>query len=184
MEHDHSTQALELYVAAVIDAEERLKRMDQQVSDAATAYESIVGRYAVLRGIGRLSALTLHAEFGDLKRFGSAPQMMSAVGLVPSEASSGNSERRGSITKTGNAHVRRILVEAAWHARHRPNVGKELRRRREGQPTEVIAIAKRADARLHRKFTRMIWRNKRSTVATVAVAREMTGFLWALGQTL
>lgn len=183
-ERQHSQQAVEAYVLAVTDAEMRLKRLDEQVGEAATAYEAVVSRYAVLRGIDRLSALTVHAELGDLKRFPSAPEMMSAVGVVPSETSSGNSERRGGITKTGNAHVRRILIEAAWHARHRPNVAKALRRRREGQPPEVIAIAKEADARLHKKFTGLIWRNKPSTVAAVAVARELAGFLWAIGQTM
>ncbi|MDX1584070.1 MAG: IS110 family transposase [Thermoanaerobaculia bacterium] len=183
-ERSHSNEALESYIAAVTDAEQRLAWVNQQVTEASKAYEPIIKRYASLRGIGMLSALTLHAELGDLKRFGSAPQMMSAVGLVPSEASSGKRQRRGAITKTGNAHVRRILVEAAWHARHRPNVSKALRQRRVDQPPEVLRIAKEADTRLHRKFTRMIWQNKRSTVAAVAVARELTGFLWALGQTM
>lgn len=180
----YGQHVLEAYVLAVTDAQERLKRLDRQVDQAATKYETIVSQYAALRGIDRLSALTVHAELGDLKRFPSAPQMMAAVGLVPSERSSGLSQRRGSITKTGNAHVRRVLVEASWHARHRPNVGPTIRRRREDLPAAVISIAKEADARLHRKFTQLVWRNKRSTVAAVAVARELAGFLWAIGQTL
>lgn len=182
--HELSQQALEAYLLSVTDSQDRLARLDQQVSDAAAAYESIVSRYATLRGIDRLSAITVYAELGDLKRFPTAPELMSATGLVPSENSSGNSTRRGGITKTGNAHVRRILVEAAWHARHRPNVGTAVRRRRENQPAEVLKIAREAEARLHRKFTRMVWQNKRSTVAAVAVARELAGFLWAIGQTL
>ena len=183
-EQQHSRQALEAYIAAVIGTEDQLKNLDRQVSEAADACEMVVRAYATLRGIDRLSAVTVHAELGDLKRFSGAPEMMSAVGLVPSENSSGNSQRRGSITKTGNAHVRRVLVEAAWHARHRPAVGEALRRRREQQPAKIVAIAKQADVRLHRKFTGLTWRNKRSTVAAVAVARELAGFLWAIGQAL
>ncbi len=183
-ERSASQHALEAYIAAVVDAEDRLKRLDEQLSEASTRYEAVLRRYAVLRGIDRLSAMTVHAELGDLKRFPTAPQMMAAVGLVPSENSSGKRKHRGSITKTGNAHVRRVLVEAAWHARHRPNVGTALRKRRDGQPPAALAIAKKADARLHRKFTALMWRNKRPTVAAVAVARELAGFLWALGQTL
>lgn len=184
LDQGYGQEVLEAYVLAVTDAEERVKRLDRHVDQAATKYEPIVSRYAALRGIDRLSALTVHAELGDLKRFPSAPQMMAAIGLVPSERSSGLSQRRGSITKTGNAHVRRVLVEAAWHARHRPNVGPTIRRRREGLPAAVVTIAKEADARLHQKFSRLVWRNKRSTVAAVAVARELAGFLWAIGQTL
>ncbi|HEY2094448.1 MAG TPA: IS110 family transposase [Thermoanaerobaculia bacterium] len=184
LEQQYSRQALEAYIAAVVGTEDQLKRLDEQVSKAADACEKIVRAYATLRGIDRLSAITVYAELGDLKRFRGAPEMMSAVGLVPSENSSGNTQRRGSITKTGNAHVRRVLVEAAWHARHRPVVGEALRRRREEQPPEIVGIAKQADVRLHRKFTGLTWRNKRTTVAAVAVARELAGFFWAIGQAL
>jgi transposase len=107
---------------------------------------------------------------------------MDAVGLVPTEDSSGPRQKRGAITKTGNAHVRRVLVESSWHARHYPRVGEKLKKRRQNAPAAVTRIAEKAEVRLHRKFSRMIYRNKRSTVAAVAVARELTGFLWAIGQ--
>lgn len=183
-EQEYSAQALESYIAAVENAEAVFRRTTEMVTAAAESVASIVDAYCVLRGIDRLSAITIYSELGDLRRFRTAPQMMAAVGLVPSESSSGNSERRSGITKTGNAHVRRILVEAAWHARHRPNVSRRLRDRRANQPEERIRIAREADTRLHRKLRKMIWRRKRPTVAVIAVARELAGFVWAIGQTL
>lgn len=107
---------------------------------------------------------------------------MSATGLVPSEHSSGERRRQGAITKTGNSHLRRVLVEAAWHYRHHPCVGPAIRARREGQPAAAVTIARRADERLFHKYRRMVWRGKRSTQAATAVARELAGFVWAIGQ--
>ena len=96
---------------------------------------------------------------------------------------SGEHERRGKITKTGNAHLRRVLVEAAWHYRHRANPGKAIKKRRKEQPEAVVSIAERADQRLNRKFRRMVDRyNKKPVIAAVAVARELAGFIWAIGQ--
>ena len=141
-----------------------------------------MAKLKVLRGIGTLTALTLIAEFGDLKRYTSAPAFMAALGVVPSESSSGSREQKGPITKTGNAHGRRVLVEAGWHYRHRPGLSRALRQRRKGQSAEVLAIAKRADLRLSQKYHRLLNQGKRPVVAVVAVARELAGFLWALGQ--
>ncbi len=104
---------------------------------------------------------------------------MAFVGLVPSEASSGDRQRRGAITKAGNGHARKLLIEAAWHARHKPAIPVALRRRREGQPPEVIAMADVAQQRLHRRYWRLVQRGKPPTVAATAVARELTGFVWA-----
>jgi hypothetical protein len=105
---------------------------------------------------------------------------MAYLGLVPGESSSGERTRRGGITKAGNRHVRRVLVESAWHYRHRPAVGKTLRGRREGQPARVIALADQAMHRLHRRYYRMVLtHHKPSQKAVVAVARELVGFLWA-----
>ena len=136
----------------------------------------------VLRGIQIITAMTILFEIGDLRRFGRAKDFMAAIGLVPSEYSSGGKVSRGSITKTGNTHVRRIMVEASWHYRHRPTVGKGIKARRSGKPLELLSIAQRADVRLNRKFRRMTGRGKRSTVAAVATARELAGFVWAIGQ--
>lgn len=154
----------------------------EQIAEQAD-YAPLVRALSVLRGIDRLTAMTILAEMGDLRRFPTAPQLMAALGLVPSEYSTGDKTRRMAITKTGNAHVRRVLVEAAWqYQRFANRTGPGIRRRREGQPAERLMIAERCDARLHRRFIRLTSRGKRSTVAAVAVARELAGFIWALGQ--
>jgi transposase len=139
-----------------------------------------VGRLRCLRGVDTLTAVGLCAEIGDFARFGRAGQLMSYLGLVPSERSTGESRRLGSITRSGSRHARRLLVEAAWHYRNPPRVGPELERRQEGQPPEAVAVAWSAQWRLHRTWRRMRARNKRPTVTTVAVARELAGFCWAI----
>lgn len=117
-----------------------------------------------------------------LQKFLLRRELMSFVGLVPGEHSSGIKQRRGSITRTGNAHVRRALVEAAWHDRHSPrSTGETIRKRREGQPPGVIETARKAEKRLYRKFTRMVMRGKPTTGAATALARELAGFVWAIG---
>jgi len=131
------------------------------------------------RGIDTLSAVTIVAEVGDFRRFDSAAAFMAFTGLVPSEHSSGMSIRHGSITKTGNAHLRRILVEAAWSYRHRPYVGKALGERLKGQPPQVIAYAWAAQLRLSAKFRKLSLR-KGPNKAVVAVARELAGFIWGV----
>jgi len=141
-----------------------------------------VARLSALRGIAELSALTIAVEVGDFRRFESAPAFMAFVGLVPSERSSGERRDQGPITKTGDAHLRRVLVEAAWHARRRPNVGPALAKRLVGQPPEVLGIATTAQRRLHDRYWRLVGRRKPSNVAVVAVARELSGFCWALGR--
>lgn len=163
---------------------ERLKRFDDRIELAAKqpAYAPYVEALRVLRGIDTLSAMTILAEFGDLRRFRSAPELMSAIGLVPGEHSTGDKQTRLHITKTGNAHVRHICVEAAWHYQKRPSSGRTVSRRRKNKKPELIEIAKKCDARLNRKFYRMTSRGKKSTIAAVAVARELAGFIWAIGQ--
>lgn len=119
----------------------------------------------------------------DHEPVASPRELMSFIGLVPSEYSSGEKQRRGSLTRAGNANVRRVLVEAAWHYRHPPHrTGETIRKRREGQSPEVIETARKTEVRLHRKITRMVMRGKRATVAAVAVARELAGFVWAIGR--
>src|SRR6266545_4483405 len=172
-------------IAALEARQEELRRLDQLVAEAAkeSAYATLVAHLCVLRGIDILSAMTILTELGDLRRFGSARQMMAAVGLVPSEYSTGDKTRRFSITKTGNAHVRHVLLQAAWHYRHAAS-GSAVRKRRIDQSSALIEIAKKADDRLHRKYWRLTSRGKRSTVAVTAVARELAGFVWAVGQQL
>jgi transposase len=141
-----------------------------------------VGRLRCLRGIDTLSAIGLCVEVGDFARFAKAGQLMSYLGLVPSEHSSGESRRLGSITKSGSRHGRRLLVEAAWHYRHAPRSGREIERRQQGQPAAAVAVAWSAQRRLHRTYSRLRKRNKRATLTTVAVARELAGFCWAIAQ--
>jgi transposase len=144
-------------------------------------WEQQVAHLRCLRGIDTLSALGLCAEVGDFERFARPAQLMSYLGLVPSENSSGEKRRQGSITKSGSRHARRLLVEAAWHYRRAPRKGRELCRRQEGQPQAVCAISWKAQQRLHRSWVRLdSERGKRRTLCAVAVARELSGFCWAV----
>ena len=155
--------------------------LDREIEEIAfsDAYEQAVGRLRCLRGVDTLTAMTLVCEIGDIRRFASPRQLMGYLGLTVSETSSGGVERRGGITKAGNARARRVLVEAAWHYRYPPRSSRGLRRRQEGQPSDVIAHAWRAHKRLHKKFEALVYRMAPSR-AVVAVAREMVGFVWAL----
>lgn len=159
----------------------RLATLDAKLEAIADEdpYREPVGWLRCFRGIDTLTALALVAEIHDWARFGSARELMAYLGLVPSEHSSGGKERRGGITKAGNVRVRRLLVEAAWHYRHRPAVGFRLRQRRHGQPPRVIAIADRAQHRLHARYRRLLGRGKAHNQVVVAVGRELVGFLWA-----
>jgi transposase len=141
-----------------------------------------VGRLRCLRGVDTLTAVGLCAEIGDFERFARAEQLSSYVGLVPSESTTGQQRRLGSITKTGSGHARRLLVEAAWHYRKTPAIGKALTDRQHDQPPEAIAISWSAQRRLHRTWTRLEARAKRRTIIAVAAARELTGFCWAICQ--
>jgi transposase len=139
-----------------------------------------VGRLRCLRGIDTLTAVGLCAEIADFERFARAEALMSYVGLVPCESTTGQSRRLGAITKTGSGHARRLLVEASWHYLKRPAIGKALIERQDGQPAEAVAVAWSAQQRLHRTWTRLEQRAKRRTIIAVAAARELTGFCWAI----
>ena len=131
------------------------------------------------RGISTRTALGLLAEIGDFRRFASARELMGFLGITPSEYSSGESRHRGHITKCGNEHARRLLVEAAWHYRHPPRPSERARAHAPFVPPEVPARAWAAQVRLHQRHRHLTAHGKRSTVANVAVARELAGFLWA-----
>lgn len=165
---------------------ERVERLSKLVEEQAghPAVKDLVGRLRALRGVDTVTAMTLVSELIDLSRFGRPTQLMKFIGMVPSEHSTGTSQRRGSITRAGNAHVRRVLVEAGWHYRHSPRGGgAAIRKRREGQSPEVIEIARKAEMRLHAKYQRLVLgKGKRPTVAVVAVARELAGFIWAISR--
>jgi transposase len=145
-----------------------------------SAWAQTIARLRCLRGIDTLSALGLAAEIGDFERFDRPTRLMSFLGLVPSESSSGERRRQGAITKAGSEHARRLLVEAAWHYRRPPAKSRALERRQDGQPQHVCAISWQAQRRLHRTWQRLdAERGKRRTVVAVAVARELAGFCWA-----
>ena len=142
-------------------------------------FAEAVRRLGAYRGVTRLGALTLQAEVCDWRRFGRASSVMGFVGLVPSEHSSGGSTRRGHLTKAGNTHLRHQLIEAAWAYQHRPYVGHDIARRHEGLAPEVVARAWAAQLRLCGRFRHLAARKNTKTVVAAAVARELTGFLWA-----
>lgn len=146
---------------------------------AAPSYRANVEALMCLRGVKALTALTLLAEIDDIGRFATPGGLMAYFGLVPSEHSSGQKEHRGHITKAGNIHARRLLVEAAWNNHHRTGAELILNRRRQGQPPAVVAIALKAQHRLYKKFWRLDQRKHRH-VAITAVARELCGFVWAI----
>jgi len=153
------------------------ERLSQVASDAELW--STVARLRAFRGIDTLTALALACEVGDWYRFTRPDQLAAWVGLVPSLTQSGESHTSGGITKTGSRHARRLLVEAAWHYQRPPRIGATLRNRQQGQPDHVLAIARRAQHRLHRVHQRLRERGKHSNLATAAAARELICFCWA-----
>lgn len=166
---------------AVLEHKQLLRTgLDQQIQKVSMEepYQNVVSRLRCLRGIDTLTALSLVAEIGDIRRFETPRRLMGYLGLTVSERSSGNTQRRGGITKAGNSRCRRLLVEAAWNYRHAPKESVNVRKRREGQPADAIASAVRAQQRLHQRFVRLLERMP-SQKAVTAVARELAGFVWA-----
>jgi transposase len=157
------------------------KAIDVAVESAPAKMRAVIAALQSLRGVAKLSAVSLVAELGELSRFGHPRQLMGYSGTVCSEHSSGGRIRRGSISKAGNAHVRRIVVESAWAYRHRPGIGKTLAMRQREQSPAVRQIAWRAQQRLHARYCALIRRSKSPQVAITAVARELLGFIWAIG---
>jgi transposase len=182
-EEPTAQRVFELYLLAIEQASERLLRHTELLEELASQepYAEQVGWLRCLRGVDTVTAMTILAELHDLRRFAHPRDLMSFLGLTPSESSSGERRRRGAITKAGNGHVRRVLVEAAWSYRHRPSVSPYMRRRRQGQPEAVLAIADRAQCHLHRKYFRMKEAyHKHHNVVMVAIARELVGYIWAI----
>jgi transposase len=180
-------QAWEALRRAQQETETHMAALSRQVEDLAQApiFASRVQALRCLKGVDTLAAVTLLAEVQAFERFPSAPAFMAYTGLVSRENSSGSRIRRGGITKSGNAHVRRVLVEGAWSYRLvRNTVGAPLALRRRSASPEVAALGQLAQDRLHRKYWRMVSRGKPSQVAAVAVARELAGFVWAMARTI
>ena len=175
-EHRHSLEELD---GRIVRFEKELEPLAQRSPHAQT----IAGLQA-MRGIKLITAATIVSEIGDIGRFQTARQLMAYAGLIPSEHSSGGRVRRGGITKCGNGHLRRVLVEAAWHARHLPAVSDGLRRRQAETHPQVCTIAWSAQQRLHKRYRHLCARGKRPQQVVVAVARELLGFIWAVGQVI
>ena len=162
----------------------RVKRLEQAITEAvklaSPQVQEVVKGLQALRGFAEISAVTIVAELGQISRFDTARQLMGYSGAVPSEDSSGKRKRRGSITKTGNAHLRRIVVEAAWSYRHRPAIGPRLRKRQEGVAEPIKEIAWKAQVRLSKRYARLAVGKDQRKIVT-AVGRELLGFIWAIG---
>jgi transposase len=181
-EHAAEQITFDTYLHAVDLVGARIAQLERAIGETAAQgpWRELVARLRCLRGIDTLTAFALVAEIGDFSRFHTAEELMAFVGLVPSEYSSGERRRQGSITKVGNAHVRRLLVESAWHARRRPTVGYELARRQRGQEAVVVERAWRCQQRLFQRWQRMAARGKPTQKIVVACARELAGFVWAI----
>jgi transposase len=173
------------YLHEVEHMAERVVRLEQAIAEAvklaSPELREVVRDLQALRGIAQISAVTIAAELGNITRFESARQLMGYSGAVPSEDSSGKRTQRGSITKTGNAHLRRIAVEAAWSYRLRPGVGPGLRKRQEGVPEQTKEIAWKAQHRLHKRYMKLAAAGKDQRKIITAVGRELLGFIWAIG---
>jgi transposase len=168
------------YILAVEQQEARVRALDQHLEavSAVEPYRTPVAHLRCFRGIDTVTALSLVAELHDIRRFPTAPDLMSYLGLVPSEYSSGGKRHRGGITRAGNSHVRKLLVETAWHYRHKPAVGVRLAKRRRGQPPQVIARADRAQQHLCKQYRKMAARGKHHNTTVVAIARLLVGYIW------
>jgi transposase len=179
-EHPEDQVVVDNYLMTLEQIESRLAGLDQEIEvlSRKDRYAEAVAALRCFRGIDTLTAMSLVAELHDFMRFDSARGLMAYLGLVPSEHSSGGKQSRGEITRAGNGHVRRLMIEASWHYRHRPST-LSLQKRRAGQPRMVIALADRAMQRLYRRFSRLTERGKTRPKVVVAVARELTGFVWA-----
>ena len=173
------------YVHEVEHLVARIERLDQAVLEAARSapprMQAVIEGLQALRGIAQVTAVTIVAELGEISRFAKARQLMGFSGLVPRENSSGKRERRGAITKTGNAHLRRVVVEAAWAYQFRPWLGGDLLKRQRGLSEEVKEIAWKAHHRLHVRYRKLLAQGKNKPQIVTAVGRELLGFIWAIG---
>lgn len=186
LEHRESRIAFEELIAAEREAGARVGRLEQAIREAIPDWSlaPVVTALQAARGIDLVTAVTIIAEIGDLTRFASARELMAYLGLVPSESSTGDRVQRGSITKAGNGRVRRVLTEAAWCYRHPPRIGKEKQAKVEAAPEAVRAIAWKAQMRLCGRYRALMQKGKQKNVVTTAIARELAGFIWAIGQAM
>jgi transposase len=184
LEHPQQRLVLEEMMLAMRQAQERLQRLEQAIAAAVAEWSlaEMVTALMAMRGMDLISAATLLAEIGDLSRFRTPTELMAYLGLVPSEDSTGDVIKRGPITKAGNRRARRMLVECSWSYQHPPRVGSAKQHKVDAAPPAVREIAWKAQCRLYRRYRALIRKNKLKTVAIVAVARELSGFIWAVAR--
>jgi transposase len=164
----------------------RVKRLEEAILEvvklAPQPMQEVIRGLQALRGVAHISAVTIAAELGNISsRFESARKLMGYSGVFPSENTSGKRVRRGGITKAGNAHLRRIVVESAWSYRHWPRVGEKLRKRQQGISAEITEIAWKAQNRLHQRYIKLSMAGKEQKKIVTAIGRELLGFIWAIG---
>jgi transposase len=183
-EHPAQQIVFQDHIDAVRDAGERLARFDAHIEELVPAWSMVplVAAYQAMRGVSILVAATFAVEVGDIRRFDSPRQLMAFLGLVPSERSTGDSVKRGGITRAGNRRARRVLVEGAWSYRHPARVTERIRQRLDGLPKAVRDIAWKAQVRLSKRYRHMTTRGKKAQIVIAAIAREMAAFLWAIGR--
>lgn len=173
------------YLQEVEHANDRVRRLEEAIGEAVKQVpkpmREVLQGLQALRGIAQISAVTIVSELGQISRFTRARQLMAYSGTVVSEESSGERVRRGAITQTGNAHLRRVVIEAAWAYRHRPAIGARLRQRQQGVGEEVKAIAWKAQHRLHKRYRRLAAAGKNQQKLVTAIGGELLGFIWAIG---
>jgi transposase len=184
LEHRERRIAFEEMMLAVRQAQERIARLEEAIRSALPEWSlaEMVTALMAMRGIDLISATTLLAEIGDLSRFQTPRELMGYLGLVPSEDSTGDTVKRGPITKTGNRRARRTLVECSWSYQHPPRVGKQKQEKVAAAPRAVREIAWKAQCRLSARYRALIRRGKLKNVAVTAVARELAAFIWAIGR--
>src|SRR6266498_483475 len=184
LEHPQQRLVLEEMMLAIRQAQERLQRLEQALAAAVPEWSlaSVVVALMAMRGMDMVSATTLLAEIGDLSRFRTPTELMAYLGLVPSEDSTGDTIKRGPITKAGNRRARRMLVECSWSYQHPPRVGKEKQEKVAAAAPAVREIAWKAQHRLYTRYRALTRRGKLKTVAVTAVARELAGFIWAISR--
>ena len=183
-DHQELQKVFDHYLYGIIEAEERVAQLEREMAETLDSWSlaPLVRGLMAMRGIKLVTAMTLASELGDLSRFGRPGYLMSFVGLVASERSSGQTRRQGGITKSGNRHVRRVIIESAWSYRHKPCLSVSLRARGKDASEAVRAIAWKAQKRLHKRYHRLTLLGKAAQVAVTAVAREEMGFIWAIGR--
>jgi len=182
--HPAQRLAYQEMLNAVQATVERMDRLEAALIELVPAWTMapVVAAFQAMRGVQFMTAVTMVAEAGDLRRFDHPRQLMAFLGLVPSERSTGETRHQGGITKTGNSSARKVLVEAAWTYRHSAGLGVDHQRRQKDLPASVRDIAWKAQTRLCARFRRLLAKGKRNTLVVVAIAREIAAFLWAIAR--